>query len=404
MSCILSNKLVFCNLQQADKRGMVGLQEQVFVRKVIELHDKYLAYVNNCFQNHTFSQGKSENLSDEAMEESLEKVELPLLCISTTTRIFFFVTSLRLPFFRRRLDRLLLFDNSVNDEHERSVLTKLKQQCGGQFISKMERMVTDLTWAKENQGSFEEYLSNSPITNPGIDLTVIVLTTGFWPSYKSFDLHLPVEMVRCIETFKEFYQTQTNDRKLKWTYSLGTCNINGNFEPKTIELIVTTYQASALLLFNASDRLSYQEIMTQLNLSDDDVVRLLHSLSCAKYKILNKEPSTKTISPTNVFEFNSKFTDKMRRIKIPLPPVDEKKRVIEDVEMDRRNDVYASIMRIMKSHKVLAQQQLVMECIQMLGQIFKPDVKVIKKRIEDLISRQYLARDKYNPNLFKYLA
>jgi len=29
----------------------IGLQ--VFVRKVIELHDKYLAYVNDCFQNHT---------------------------------------------------------------------------------------------------------------------------------------------------------------------------------------------------------------------------------------------------------------------------------------------------------------------------------------------------------------
>lgn len=78
-------------------------------------------------------------------------------------------------------------------------------------------------------------------------------------------------------------------------------------------------QASALLLFNSSDRLSYSEIMTQLNLSDDDVVRLLHSLSCAKYKILNKEPNTKTISPTDHFEFNSKFTDKMRRIKVLEP-------------------------------------------------------------------------------------
>lgn len=56
--------------------------------------------------------------------------------------------------------------------------------------------------------------------------------------------------------------------------------------------------------------------MTQLNLSDDDVVRLLHSLSCAKYKILIKEPNTKTISPNDSFEFNSKFTDKMRRIKV----------------------------------------------------------------------------------------
>jgi cullin 1 len=73
-----------------------------------------------------------------------------------------------------------------------------------------------------------------------------------------------------------------------------------------------------LLLFNGTDRLSYSEIVTQLNLSDDDVVRLLHSLSCAKYKILNKEPANRSISPNDVFEFNSKFTDRMRRIKVFL--------------------------------------------------------------------------------------
>ncbi|KAL0388764.1 UNVERIFIED_CONTAM: Cullin-1 [Sesamum radiatum] len=397
--------------KKAEKKDIVGLQEQVFVRKVIELHDKFMAYVNDCFLNHTLfhkalkeafevfcnkgvagsssaellatfcdnilKKGGSEKLSDEAIEETLEKEKA---CTAP------------------------LFDKSANDEHERSILTKLKQQCGGQFTSKMEGMVTDLTLARENQTSFEEYLSNNPNANPGIDLTVTVLTTGFWPSYKSFDLNLPAEMVKCVEVFREFYQTKTKHRKLTWIYSLGTCNINGKFEPKTIELIVTTYQAAALLLFNASDRLSYQEIMAQLNLSDDDVVRLLHSLSCAKYKILNKEPSTKTISSTDVFEFNSKFTDKMRRIKIPLPPVDEKKKVIEDVDKDRRYAIDASIVRIMKSRKVLGYQQLVMECVEQLGRMFKPDVKAIKKRIEDLITRDYLERDKDNPNLFKYLA
>ncbi|CAL5326808.1 unnamed protein product [Camellia sinensis] len=75
-------------------------------------------------------------------------------------------------------------------KHERSILTKLKQQCGGQFTSKMEGMVTDLTLARENQTNFEEYLKTNPDASPGIDLTVAVLTTGFWPSYKSFDLNL----------------------------------------------------------------------------------------------------------------------------------------------------------------------------------------------------------------------
>ncbi|XP_030923934.1 cullin-1-like [Quercus lobata] len=102
----------------------------------------------------------------------------------------------------------------------------------------MEGMVTDLTLARENQTNFEEYLRNNTNVNPGIDLTVTVLTTGFWPSYKSFDLSLPPEMVRCVEVFKGFYETRTKHRKLTWIYSLGTCNINGMFDSKPIELIV----------------------------------------------------------------------------------------------------------------------------------------------------------------------
>ena len=43
--------------------------------------------------------------------------------------------------YRKKLARRLLFDKSANDDHERSILTKLKQQCGGQFTSKMEGMV-----------------------------------------------------------------------------------------------------------------------------------------------------------------------------------------------------------------------------------------------------------------------
>lgn len=48
--------------------------------------------------------------------------------------------------------------------------------------------------------------------------------------------------VKCVEVFKGFYETKTKHRKLTWIYSLGTCNINGKFESKTIELIVSTYQ------------------------------------------------------------------------------------------------------------------------------------------------------------------
>ncbi|KMT20271.1 hypothetical protein BVRB_1g002750 [Beta vulgaris subsp. vulgaris] len=407
-----------------------GSHEQVFVRKVIVLHDKFMVYVIDCFMSHTIfhkalkeafevflnkgvagsssaellatfcdnilKKGGSEKLSDEAIEDSLEKV-VKLLAYVSDKDMF-------AEFYRKKLSRRLLFDKSANDDHERSILTKLKQQCGAQFTSKMEGMVTDLTLGRENQTHFEEYLEQNPNANPGLDLNVTVLTTGFWPSYKSSDLNLPSEMVRCVEAFKQFYQTKTKHRKLSWVYSLGSCNINGKFGPKTIELIVGTYQAAALLLFNTADRLSYAEISTQLNLADEDLVRVLQSLSCAKYKILLKEPNTRTVSHTDHFSFNSGFTDRMRRIRIPLPPMDERKKIVEDVDKDRRYAIDASIVRIMKSRKVLGYQQLITECVEQLSRMFKPDFKAIKKRIEDLITRDYIERDKENPQLFRYLA
>ncbi len=36
-----------------------------------------------------------------------------------------------------------------------------------------------------------------------------VLTTGFWPTYKSTELALPQEMVEGVELFKQFYEVRT---------------------------------------------------------------------------------------------------------------------------------------------------------------------------------------------------
>jgi hypothetical protein len=56
--------------------------------------------------------------------------------------------------------------------------------------------------------------------------------------------------------------------------------------------------------------------------------RCLASLTLGKYKVLAKSsPEVKRVTKEDKFSFNSKFTDKMARIKVPLPPVDEKKKV-----------------------------------------------------------------------------
>ncbi len=48
--------------------------------------------------------------------------------------------------------------------------------------------------------------------------------------------------------------------------------------------------------------------------------------------------------------------------------------------------------------------QLVLEVVQQLQRMFQPDIRIIKKRIEDLINREYLERDKDNLNTFRYMA
>lgn len=45
-----------------------------------------------------------------------------------------------------------------------------------------------------------------------------------------------------MEVFKDFYALKTKHRKLTWIYSLGSCNISGKFDAKTIELVVSTNQ------------------------------------------------------------------------------------------------------------------------------------------------------------------
>ena len=51
-------------------------------------------------------------------------------------------------------------------------------------------------------------------------------------------------------------------------------------------------------------------------------------------------------------------------LQIPLPPIDEKKKVTEDVEKDRRYSIDAAIVRTMKSRKQSTHQALVIEVSQ----------------------------------------
>ncbi|GKV31528.1 hypothetical protein SLEP1_g40208 [Rubroshorea leprosula] len=402
--------------------------EKDFVMKAIELRDKYYTYANDCFKGETcllldlkitFQEfwGKGvvgmscskilasfcDNIirkgGNEAIEETLQKVEDLLNYITCDDRDLFAKC------YWKKMTQRLHFYKNVDVEFEACILTQLRWHLQP-FSKKMGQMLRDLTLAKQNQMAFKDYLSTIPYTNPRIDLAVTVLTNRCWPRYKSFHLNLPTEMVKCVKAFTEFYQTKKNCRKLTWINSLGTCKLIGNFESKSMELVVTTSQACALLLFNESDRITYSDIKASLKLPDKDLVRVLQPLSCAKRKILKKEPNTQTISPSDYFEFNSEFTYRRKRIKISIPPLVEKKVAVDDEtrvqnRIHRSNVIGATIMRVMKRHKVLGFRQLSKECLGQLRSKLKLHPREFKMQIESLIEQEYIKRDKSNPNLFR---
>lgn len=59
-----------------------------------------------------------------------------------------------------------------------------------------------------------------------------------------------------------------------------------------------------------------------------------------------------------------------------------------------------------RSRKELSHSQLTSEVLSQLSGRFKPEVSLIKKRIEDLIAREYLERPDEDgaPSLYRYVA
>jgi cullin 3 len=66
--------------------------------------------------------------------------------------------------------------------------------------------------------------------------------------------------------------------------------------------------------------------------------------------------------------------------------------------------IEAAIVRIMKARRVLDHNSVVAEVSRQLSSRFVPNPTVIKKRIESLIEREFLERDKEDRKLYKYLA
>lgn len=337
----------------------------------------------------------------EATEEELERI------LDKIMIIFRFIHGKDVfeAFYKKDLAKRLLVGKSASVDAEKSMLSKLKHECGAAFTSKLEGMFKDMELSKDVMIQFKQYMQNQ--SDPSnIELTVNVLTMGYWPSYIPMDVHLPAEMVKLQEVFKLFYLGKHSGRKLQWQPTLGHSVLKTEFKEGKKELQVSLFQTLVLLMFNETDECSVEEIRTATGIEDGELKRTLQSLACGKARALNKTPRGKDVDDGDRFYFNSDFRHKLFRIKINQiqmkETVEEQVSTTERVFQDRQYQIDAAVVRIMKMRKTLSHNLLVSELYNQLKFPVKP--ADLKKRIESLIDRDYMERDKENPNQYHYVA
>ncbi|CAF1417985.1 unnamed protein product [Adineta ricciae] len=338
----------------------------------------------------------------EASEEELEKILDKLLVLFR----FIHGKDVFEAFYKKDLAKRLLVGKSASVDAEKSMLLKLKHECGNVFTSKLEGMFKDMELSKDIMSAFEQHMHGRE-TPGNINMYVSILTMGFWPTYQPVTAILPPELCRLQEIFAKFYLSKHTGRKLHWQYSLDHCLLKGWLKDKMPkEFQVSLFQALVLLLFNQHLELNYNDIKEQTKLQEAELHRTLQSLACGKIRLLNKKPLTKEINPNDQFTLNTSFEHKLIRIKINQVQLketqEENSSTTQRVVQDRHYQIDAAVVRIMKTRKTLPHAQLMSEVFAQLK--FPISTSTVKTRIESLLEREYMKRSADNANVYEYIA
>lgn len=421
-------------LRIEDKSLTDVYEDPLFIKELIELYNDMLYFVKNFFyENYDFSESLNkafteiinvnikdiksadllaiyidkllksggEKMNESEIENQIDKVII--LFKYLTDKDIFEDT------YRNLLSKRILNQRLTNDDIERQTISKMKLICGSQFSFKLEGMMNDLLSCNNESEHFQNFIINNNNNNnlKCIDFNVQIFTNGYWPLLKSVRVIFPNIMQKCIDTFTQFYKNRMSSHKITWQHAYGNVTMKSTFKGKSYDIQVSTLQSIVMISFNDHEILDFYTLSKLTNLEDDILRRVLHSLSCGKFKIIKKlespDSTDKVVKNTDVFQFNNNFTCPTRKFRIPMAALDDIKSNVKKIEEDRTHLIDASIVRIMKSRKTLLHQTLIADILSQLS-TFKPDVKQVKKRIESLIERDYIERDSNNNSLYNYLA
>lgn len=131
-------------------------------------------------------------------------------------------------------------------------------------------MFRDMDVARDELASYDS-IKNERRHKLPVDLNVSVVSKASWPSYPDVPVRVPPVVMAAINDFQDYYCMKHSGRKLEWKHQLAHCQLRARFPKGNKELVVSSFQAIVLLLFNdvpEGGSLNYRQIQEATELSE----------------------------------------------------------------------------------------------------------------------------------------
>ena len=324
----------------------------------------------------------------------------------------------------KKMSERLIKKQSLSSLSERLFITKLKQEAGVTYVSKMQEMMNDL---EKNKTETENYkLSPHKGAPNGIKLDITVISQSAWEiSKKAMELiELPPFLKFCIDDFENYYIKKHQGQKLLWCLGLSKVEIEYKYLKNKNISVSTLPQLLSLLHLEKAGKLTLGKIAELCGCQPSTIINDIQGLvfnptfnphgQADKGIIIGTfNAQTKEFKETDEISINMNFVSS--RVKIQTIPLAQKKSAsevkqaeIEEAQIIKRyqdNILQATLTRIMKSRigQETTHVWLVNEAAKQID-LFKAQPQQIKENIEKLIEKNVIKRNEKNRTCYDYIA